>query len=68
MADRRAGRIPHVRGTGGGKTPRSRNTNGQWRAKRSDTGGSHMDGPKGGWLVGAVVAAALVAIFKGLNP
>ncbi|HEV2370739.1 MAG TPA: hypothetical protein VGS19_01105 [Streptosporangiaceae bacterium] len=38
MADRRAGRIPHVPSPGGGKQPRSRNRNGQWRPKRSDTG------------------------------
>jgi hypothetical protein len=38
MADRRAGRIPHVRDEGGGKQPRARNKNGTWRAKRSDAG------------------------------
>jgi hypothetical protein len=36
MADRRAGRIPHVRETGGGKQPRDRNKDGTWRRKRSD--------------------------------
>jgi hypothetical protein len=36
MPDRRAGRVPHVPETGGGKQPRSRNKNGQWRRKRSD--------------------------------
>jgi len=38
MPDRRAGRVPHVREQGGGKQPRARNQNGQWRAKRSDAG------------------------------
>jgi hypothetical protein len=37
MADRRSGRGPYVRDEGGGKQPRSRNKNGRWRAKRSDT-------------------------------
>ncbi len=37
MADRRAGRIPHVRETGGGKQPRSRTKGGTWRKKRKDT-------------------------------
>lgn len=36
MADRRAGKIPHVTDEGGGKQPRSRNQDGSWRAKRSD--------------------------------
>jgi hypothetical protein len=36
MANRKAGRIPHVRETGGGKQPRARNKSGAWRAKRSD--------------------------------
>ncbi len=36
MADRRAGRVPHVKDEGGGKQPRSRNQDGSWRAKRSD--------------------------------
>lgn len=32
MADRRAGgTIPHVRTADGGKAPRARNKNGQWR-------------------------------------
>lgn len=65
MADRRAGRIPHVRDNGGGKTPRSRNANGQWRAKRSDAGGSHSS--KGGWLFGAFIVGAAVVILKGLS-
>ena len=38
MADRRAGRIPHVPDEGGGQQPRSRNKDGQWRKKRSDAG------------------------------
>jgi len=38
MADRRAGKVPHVSESGGGKQPRSRNQNGQWRRKRSDAG------------------------------
>jgi hypothetical protein len=38
MADRRAGRIPHVPEQGGGKQPRDRNKDGTWRKKRSDAG------------------------------
>lgn len=40
MADRRAGpsQGPYVPSPGGGKEPRSRNQDGAWRAKRSDTG------------------------------
>jgi len=38
MADRRAGQGPYVKDEGGGTQPRSRNANGQWRAKRSDAG------------------------------
>jgi hypothetical protein len=38
MTDRRAGRVPHVPSSGGGKQPRARNQNAQWRAKRSDAG------------------------------
>jgi hypothetical protein len=38
MADRRAGRVPHVPSPGGGRQPRARNNNAQWRAKRSDAG------------------------------
>jgi hypothetical protein len=40
MADRRAGKKqgPYVPNPGGGKQPRSRNDNGQWRGKRSDAG------------------------------
>lgn len=33
MADRRAGRVPHV-----GKQPRARNKDGSWRKKRTDVG------------------------------
>ena len=40
MADRRAGRIPHVRAPGGGLIPRTRNKDGRWRRKRSDAGHS----------------------------
>ena len=36
MADRRAGHGPYVPDEGGGKQPRSRNKDGQWRKKRSD--------------------------------
>ncbi|HRI06009.1 MAG TPA: hypothetical protein PLV59_03640 [Candidatus Dojkabacteria bacterium] len=36
MADRRAGRIPHVKDEGGGKQPRSRTKSGAWRKTRSD--------------------------------
>ena len=38
MADRRAGKVPHVKTAGGGKAPRARNQDGAWRKKRSDTG------------------------------
>jgi uncharacterized protein YegP (UPF0339 family) len=31
MADRRAGRVPHVPSPGGGKEPRARNQDGRWR-------------------------------------
>jgi hypothetical protein len=37
MADRRAGKGPYVKDSGGGKKPRSRNKDGSWRAKRSDS-------------------------------
>lgn len=53
MADRRAGKIPHVRSPGGGKQPRARNQGGEWRRKRSDAGKKRGSGkPKGflGWL------------------
>jgi hypothetical protein len=52
MADRRAGRIPHVPSPGGGKQPRARNINGQWRRKRSDSGKQKGSRQKGilGWL------------------
>ena len=36
MADRRAGKVPHVPEKGGGEQPRSRNKDGSWRKKRSD--------------------------------
>lgn len=36
MADRRAGRVPHVKMPGGGTAPRDRNKDGTWRKKRSD--------------------------------
>ncbi|MEE8337561.1 MAG: hypothetical protein V3R95_05830 [Dehalococcoidia bacterium] len=42
MADRRAGRIPHVRAPGGGLIPRTRNKDGRWRRKRSDAGHPRM--------------------------
>jgi len=38
MADRRAGKVPHVKTKGGGTAPRSRNQDGTWRKKRSDAG------------------------------
>jgi hypothetical protein len=41
-ADRRAGRIPHVR-----KEPRSRTKSGAWRKKRSDAGKSRKAGRTG---------------------
>lgn len=50
MADRRAGKVPHVKGPGGGKQPRSRNKNAQWRAKRSDAGKPRGKAAKGGLL------------------
>ena len=52
MADRRAGRVPHVPSPGGGRQPRARTQNGQWRRKRSDAGKSKGSRPKGllGWL------------------
>jgi hypothetical protein len=36
MADRRAGKVPHVKTKGGGTAPRARNKDGAWRKKRSD--------------------------------
>ena len=42
MADRRAGKVPHVRGPGGGRIPRTRNKDGRWRKKRSDAGHHRM--------------------------
>ena len=46
MADRRAGKGPYVRDEGGGKQPRARKANGQWRAKRSDAGKKRGGGKK----------------------
>jgi hypothetical protein len=63
MADRRAGprQGPYV-----GKEPRSRNTDGQWRAKRSDSGGSHGGsggiGGGGGGCLTMISAVTLVAM------
>ena len=42
MADRRAGKIPHV-----GKEPRARTKSGAWRAKRSDAGKKKAKRKKG---------------------
>lgn len=36
MADRRAGKMPHVKMPGGRTAPRDRNKDGTWRRKRSD--------------------------------
>lgn len=47
MADRRAGRVPHVPSPGGGRQPRARNKNAQWRAKRSDAGKKRGPKPRG---------------------
>jgi len=66
MADRRAGRIPHVRDSGGG-TPRSRNSNGQWRAKRSDAGTERADSGSAVWVVAGGVLV-LAAVFRALRP
>ena len=38
VADRRAGRVPHVPDEHGGQQPRARNQDGTWRKKRSDAG------------------------------
>lgn len=38
VADRRAGKVPHVKIKGGGKAPRARRQDGAWRKKRSDAG------------------------------
>lgn len=38
VADRRAGKVPHVKMPGGGTAPRDRNKDGTWRKKRSDAG------------------------------
>ena len=52
MADRRAGRVPHVPSPGGGRQPRARTQGGQWRRKRSDAGKRKGSRSKGllGWL------------------
>jgi hypothetical protein len=50
MTDRRAGKIPHVASPGGSKQPRARNTDGRWRAKRSDAGKARGKAAKGGLL------------------
>ena len=47
MADRRAGKIPHV-----GKQPRARTKAGSWRAKRSDAGKKRTRKRVGGFLGG----------------
>jgi hypothetical protein len=44
VADRRVGRVPHVRDEGGGKQPRSRTKDGTWRKKRSDAGKKRASG------------------------
>jgi hypothetical protein len=36
MANRKTGRVPHVRDEGGGKQPRARTKSGAWRRKRED--------------------------------
>jgi putative transcriptional regulator len=38
VADRRAGKVPHVKTKGGGTAPRARRQDGAWRKKRSDAG------------------------------
>lgn len=38
VAERRAGKVPHVKMPGGGSAPRDRNRDGTWRKKRSDAG------------------------------
>ncbi len=38
MADRRAGKVPHVKTKAGDKAPRARRQDGAWRKKRSDAG------------------------------
>lgn len=47
MADRRAGKIPHV-----GKAPRARTQSGAWRKKRSDTGKKRTSRKKKGMFGG----------------
>jgi hypothetical protein len=58
MADRRAGprQGPYV-----GKEPRSRNKDGQWRAKRGDSGGSH-GGSAGGGGAGCLTMFGTLAL------
>lgn len=48
LADRRAGpkQGPYVPSPGGGKQPRARNQDGQWRAKRSDASKARDSGTK----------------------
>lgn len=52
MADRRAGRIPHVPSPGGGRQPRARTQSGAWLRKRSDAGKRKGTRQRGilGWL------------------
>ena len=53
MTDRRAGKVPHVPSPGGSKQPRARNSNGRWRAKRSDARKPRRKASKSGlfdWL------------------
>ncbi len=42
MADRRAGKIPHVRTKAGDIVPRARRQDGAWRKKRADAGKSRQ--------------------------
>ncbi len=42
MADRRAGKVPHVK-----RQPRARTKSGAWRRKRSDTGKTRKKRPSG---------------------
>lgn len=63
MADRRAGRVPHVGDVGGGRTPRSRNSDGQWRRKRADAGSPRQPSePNGGVLLLGLAAAGVVVV------
>ncbi|WP_051351116.1 helix-turn-helix transcriptional regulator [Sulfobacillus thermosulfidooxidans] len=47
MADRRAGKVPHVKTKDGGIAPRARRQDGAWRKKRSDAGKPRVIGKKG---------------------